>query len=201
VSDAAPRAPKAQRFEPPAVARRPAPPDLASSIAAKDLFDASRSALAEGSAAAIVPTEPVRPLTLVLMGVSMAGSEPEVLVKDQALPKAMWLRAGEEVGGYKLGRIEPRSIVMIGPAGEEVTLFINVEKGKAPAVPTGPAGVQPPPQAVPSVPGPARTRPGMVAAGASPAAVRTPSPDIKEKIERLREEARKRRASRPQEGQ
>src|SRR5262245_16917350 len=117
VTEAAPRAPKPQRFEPPAVARRPPPADLASSIAAKDLFDASRSPAAEGSTAAVLPTEPVRPLTLVLMGVSMAGGQPEVLVKDQAQPKPMWLRAGEEVGGYKLGRIEPRSIVMIGPAG------------------------------------------------------------------------------------
>jgi len=78
--------------------------------------------------------------------------------------------------------------VMVGPGGEEVTLFINVEKAKGgqPVPATGPAGIQPTP-----TPGvvPTRTPRGAM----SPGVARTPAADIKEKIERLRQEARKRR--------
>jgi hypothetical protein len=125
---------------------------------------------------------------LVLLGVSGGGPEREALVKDQAAPKPEWIRVGEDVGGYKLGRIDPTSIVMLGPAGEEITLFINVEKAKAgaPAAHTGPAGIQPTP-----TPGAMATR--TPRGGASPGVARTPAADIKEKIERLRQEARKRR--------
>lgn len=183
---ATPREAKTQKVEIPKVDRRPPPPNLASAIADKDLFDQSRTAAQPGVVAA-APTEPVRPLTLVLLGVSGGGPEREALVKDQTQPKPQWIRQGEDVGGYKLGRIDPTSIVMVGPAGEEITLFINVEKAKtAPAAHTGPAGIQPTPT------------PGMVATrtprgGMSPGVARTPAADIKEKIERLRQEARKRR--------
>jgi len=178
---------KAQKVEVPKVDRRPPPPNLAKQIADKDLFDQSRTALQEGTATAVV-TEPVRPLTLVLLGVSGGGPEREALVKDQTQPKPQWIRQGEEVGGYKLGRIDPTSIVMVGPGGEEITLVINVEKAKVgqPAAMTGPAGIQPTP--VPAAVA-ARTARGVM----SPGVARTPAPDIKEKIERLRQEARKRR--------
>jgi hypothetical protein len=78
--------------------------------------------------------------------------------------------------------------VMVGPGGEETTLVINVEKAKAgqPAAMTGPAGIQPTPT---PVAGATRTPRGVM----SPGVARTPAADIKEKIERLRQEARKRR--------
>ena len=178
---------KAQKVEVPKVDRRPPPPNLAKQIADKDLFDQSRTAPQEGTATAVA-AEPVRPLTLVLLGVSGGGPEREALVKDQTQPKPQWIRQGEEVGGYKLGRIDPTSIVMVGPGGEEITLVINVEKAKAgqPVAMTGPAGIQPTP--VPAAVA-TRTARGVM----SPGAARTPAPDIKEKIERLRQEARKRR--------
>ena len=188
-----PKETKAQKLDLPKVDRRPPPPNLATQIADKDLFDQSRTGVEPGAVqAAAAPTEPVRPLTLVLLGVSGGGPEREALVKDQTQPKPQWLRQGEEVGGYKLGRIDPTAIVMVGPGGEEVTLVINVEKAKVgqpgqPPVPlTGPAGIQPTP-----MPGGVQTRTprGVM----SPGAARTPAPDIKEKIERLRQEARKRR--------
>ena len=188
-----PKETKAQKVDLPKVDRRPPPPNLATQIADKDLFDQSRTGVQAGTVQAAAPVEPVRPLTLVLLGVSGGGPEREALVKDQTQPKPQWLRQGEDVGGYKLGRIDPTSIVMVGPGGEEVTLFINVEKAKTgqpgqPAVPlTGPAGIQPTP-----TPGGVQTRTprGVMSPGA---AARTPAPDIKEKIERLRQEARKRR--------
>lgn len=188
---AAPREAKAQKLDLPKVDRRPAAPNLATHIADKDLFDQSRTSLSPGQAASSVSTEPVRPLTLVLLGVSGSGPEREALVKDQTAPKPQWLRQGEEVGGYKLGRIDPTSIVMVGPGGEETTLVINVEKAKGgqPAALTGPAGIQPTP-APGGVANPTRTPRGGVM---SPGVARTPAADIKEKIERLRQEARKRR--------
>lgn len=188
VEAVAPREARAQKLDIPKVDRRPPPPNLARQIADKDLFDQSRTAAEAGPAAAVVATEPVRPLTLVLLGVSGGRSDREVLVKDQTQPKPQWLRRGEDVGGYKLGRIDPTSIVMVGPGGEEITLVINVEKAKAgqPAALTGPAGIQPTP-----TPGHLATR--TPRAVMSPGVVRTPAADIKEKIERLRQEARKRR--------
>ncbi len=185
----APRDAKPQKVDLPKVDRRPAPPNLSTQIADKDLFDQSRTGVQPGTAAANAPTEPVRPLTLVLLGVSGGGPEREALVKDATQPKPEWLRQGEEVGGYKLGRIDPTSITMVGPDGQETTLFINVEKAKAgqPVAAMGPAGIQPTPTPAAGV---ARVR--------APGAVRTPAADIKEKIERLRQEARKRRGQPPQ---
>ena len=179
---------KTQKVEIPKVDRRPAPPNLATQIADKDLFDQSRTGVQPGQATSTAPTEPVRPLTLVLLGVSGGGPEREALVKDTTQPKPQWLRMGEDIGGYKLGRIDPTSITMVGPDGQETTLMINVEKAKAgqPAVAMGPAGIQPTP--TPAA-GATRTPRGAM----SPGAVRTPAADIKEKIERLRQEARKRR--------
>ena len=185
---AAPKEAKAQKVDLPKVERRPPPPNLSTQIADKDLFDQSRTGAQPGQASTAAPTEPVRPLTLVLLGVSGGGPEREALVKDTTQPKPQWLRIGEDVGGYKLGRIDPLSITMIGPDGQETTLMINVEKAKAgqPAVAMGPAGIQPTP--TPAA-GATRTARGVM----SPGAVRTPAADIKEKIERLRQEARKRR--------
>ena len=188
----APRDSKPQKVDLPTVDRRPPPPNLSTQIADKDLFDQTRTGVQPGTAAAAVPTEPVRPLTLVLLGVSGGGPEREALVKDTTQPKPQWLRQGEELGGYKLGRIDPTSITMVGPDGQETTLFINVEKAKAgqPAVATGPAGIQPTPTPIAAGMIPTRAAPRP---GASPGVARTPAADIKEKIERLRQEARKRR--------
>ena len=75
VEAVAPREAKAQKLDIPKVDRRPPPPNLASQIADKDLFDQSRTG-AEPGPAAVLTTEPLRPLTLVLLGVS--GASPSV---------------------------------------------------------------------------------------------------------------------------
>ncbi len=189
VDTVAPREAKTQRLEVPSAVRKPPPPDLAKQIAEKDLFDQTRSlapTTVAGPAAAPVP------LTLALLGITVAGGGREALIKDQAQPKPLWLREGEEYNGYKLRRIDATSVVLAAPTGDEVTLMINVEKGKGAAAPaTGPAGVQPP------TPAPAAVRPTPHAAKAGA----TPAPDIKEKIERLREEARRRRQNKAQQQQ
>jgi hypothetical protein len=166
--------------------RRPPAPDIAEKIAAKDLFDPTRAPATAESVAAT--EEPVRPLTLALMGVMVAAGERQVLVKDQTQPKPIWLREGEQIGGYSVARIDPEAVVMTAPNGDETRLMINVEKHAGAVPATGPAGIQPPATVVirPGVPSPAATPVRPRRAGAA-------GTDIKEKIERLREEARRRR--------
>jgi hypothetical protein len=179
IEQPAPRELGIRHIELPSAVRRPPPPDLAVSISEKDLFDPSRS---PQQATAPAP-EPAPPLNLALLGVTVAGGAREALIRDQAQPKPLWLREGEEFGGYKLSRIEPTSVVMIKPGGEEVELVINVTRAPTGAGSLGPAGIQPPPGAraqVMPVPAPTNTP-------------RRPAADIREKIERLREEARQRR--------
>ena len=177
-----PREAKPQRLDTPPVARQPPPPDLAASIAEKDLFDVSRAPEPPATFPSAGPS-PAPPLTLALVGIMGPPGDREALVKDQAQPKPLWLREGEEFSGYKVSRIEPTSIVMVTPTGDEVTLMINVEKAKGAPQLTGPGGVPPPP-----TPGARRVMHPTPAVTPAP-----PAGGIKEKIERLREEARKRR--------
>lgn len=191
VDTVAPREAKAQRLEPPPAPRRPPAPDLANKIAEKDLFDASRSAeKAQAVAAAEAPPPP--PLNVQLLGVTVAAGAREALLKDQNQPKPLWMREGEDVSGYTITRIDPISVEMRTPTGEKVTVGITVEKGAHPgAAAPGPAGVQPTPP--PAQVGRGRPTPQAPQHAGAP----TPN-DIKEKIERLREEARKRRQQRQQ---
>jgi len=188
VEQAAPRKPKGQG----AVVRNPvrpsAPRDLVANIAEKDLFDASRSAATGADAKPVAgDATPLPPLAIELLGVRIIGGEREALVKEQAAPKAFWYRPGEQIGGHTVQRIDPRTIVVSSPDGAETSVSINVKYQRDTSVAAlGPAGVQPSP------PQPTRARVG----GQTPRPRRTPSADIKAKIERLREEARRRRAER-----
>lgn len=185
VDEVAAGKPKAQRASVRNSVRPPVPSDLVKGIADQDLFDLSRAAPAAGESKVVGGETPVRPLTIELLGVRIVGGEREALVKDQTQPKAEWYRPGEDIGGHRVGRIEPRAIVMVAPNGDEVTLPINVKYNQAGGAPSlGPAGVQ----AV------VTPRPGAQAV--TPMPRRTPAADIREKIERLREEARRRRADR-----
>ena len=187
LAPAAPKAAKAPKTEARNAPRtRPPAPDIADKIAAKDLFDPTRAPATAESVA--VTEEPVRPLTLALMGVMVAAGERQVLVKDQSQPKPIWLREGEQIGGYSVSRIDPDAVVMAAPNGDETRLMINVEKHAGAVPATGPAGVQPQPTVA--------IRPGVPSPGVTPMRPRrggAAGADIKEKIERLREEARRRR--------
>jgi len=186
VETLAPRETKAQHPDIPPAPRRPPAPDLANHIADKDLFDASRSA-EKTAPVAVTEAPPPPPLNVSLLGVTVAAGGREALFRDQSQPKPLWLREGEEFNGYKITKIDPTSVLLTTPTGDQVTVVINVEKAAhAPAPLLGPAGIQP-------SPAPARGRPTPAPAHA--AAAPTPN-DIKEKIERLREEARKRRQQR-----
>jgi hypothetical protein len=186
VEAVAPRDAKMQRLELPPAAPRPPSADLATDIADKDLFDASRTAAQTATGPTVQPSPPP-PLNLALLGVTVAGRGREALFKDPAQPKALWLREGEEFNGYTVKRIDATSVVVQSPAGGEQTLVINVEKGRGGGAPmAGPGGVQPTQAGV---------RRGRPTPHATPVrATRGPGSDVREKIERLREEARKRRA-------
>ena len=191
VDTVAPREAKAQRPEQQPAPRKPPAPDLANKIAEKDLFDASRSAeKAQAVAAADVPPPP--PLNVQLLGVTVAAGAREALLKDLNQPKPQWMREGEDLNGYTITRIDPISIEVRTPTGEKQTVEITIEKGAHPgAAAPGPGGIQP-------TPAPAQMARGRPTPQA-PQHAGAPTPnDIKEKIERLREEARKRRQQRQQ---
>jgi hypothetical protein len=203
VEQVAPRKPKSQRALVRNPVRPPAPRDLVANIAGKDLFDAARAAAPNPDAKPVAGTgAPVAPLVMELLGVRIVGGLREALVKEAAQPKALWLRPGEEIGGHTVARIDPRVVVMAAPTGEETTFPLKVKYERDTSVAAlGPAGIQPvppPPQANAQAAQPAQAgqppQPGQPVV--SPAPRRTPSADIKAKIERLREEARKRRAER-----
>ncbi len=191
VETVAPRETKAQHPEPPPAPHRPPAPDLANKIAEKDLFDASRSA-EKVQAVTTAEAAPPPPLNVQLLGITVAAGAREALLKDQSQPKPLWMREGEDVSGYTITRIDPVSVEMRTPSGDKVTVGITVEKGAHPgAVAPGPAGIQPTP--APGQVGRGRQTPVVPQHAGAP----TPN-DIKEKIERLREEARKRRQQRQQ---
>jgi hypothetical protein len=184
------RTPKNQRISVRSPVRPPAPRDLVQNIAGKDLFDATRAA-AESSDQPGVATgsdTPLPPLNIELLGIRIIGGAREALVKEQAQPKPVWFRQGEQIGGHTLERIAPREIVVRAPNGDEMNFPINVQFTRDTSVAApGPAGVARTPEPPTRGAGVQRTpAPGR----------RTPSADIKEKIERLREEARRRRAER-----
>lgn len=191
VDEVAARTPKSQRIAVRNPVRPPAPRDLVENIAGKDLFDATRAAAADTKAGGLgAGTDaPVMPLSVELLGVRIVGGGKEALVKMQAQPKPVWFRQGEEIAGHTLERIEPREIITTAPDGTKTNFAINVKYATNPAsVAVGPAGVAPTPR-------PKRTRSARAKRTPAPGR-RTPSADIKAKIERLREEARKRRAER-----
>jgi hypothetical protein len=185
------RTPKSQRISVRSPVRPPAPRDLVQNIAGKDLFDATRAAAESSDQVGVAAGSdtPLAPLNIELLGIRIIGGAREALVKEQAQPKPVWFRQGEQIGGHTLERIAPREIVIVAPNGDEMNFPINVQfKRDASVAAPGPAGIA-------RTPAPQRPREARAQRTPAPGR-RTPSADIKEKIERLREEARRRRAER-----
>jgi hypothetical protein len=183
----------------PPPARKPQLPQMVSVIADKDLFDASRKA-PEAAAPAPAATPVPPPPTLKLSGVVVVGSQREAVLLDMAQNnKQTRLREGEEISGYKVGKIEPEQISLVGGGGEEIILALQIDKTKAgqkkgfgpagkPAPPPPPgarvAGQQPPP-APPRPPGGFAPAPENAAS----AEVRKRADSARERLKRLRSEA------------
>ncbi|HZR83317.1 MAG TPA: hypothetical protein VFD92_19640 [Candidatus Binatia bacterium] len=188
----------------PPAPRTPPIPQLVSVIADKDLFDQSRKA-AEEAAPAPVATPAPPPPTLKLAGVIVVGTEREALLIDTAQAnKQFHMREGEEISGYKVGRIGTEQISLIGPGGEETTVQMIIDKaaakkgfgpgGKPSAAAAAPGGGGPlrpqgPPPGAPQPMAPAQQR---AAAGAIAPA--DPSLDARQRAESARERLKRLRA-------
>jgi hypothetical protein len=179
-------------------ARKPQLPQMVSVIADKDLFDASRKA-PEAAAPAPAATPVPPPPTLKLSGVVVVGSQREAVLLDMAQNnKQTRLREGEEISGYKVGKIEPEQISLVGGGGEEIILALQIDKTKAgqkkgfgpagkpvaPPTPARVAGQQP-------APVPPRPPGGFAPApeNAASAEVRKRADSARERLKRLRAEA------------
>jgi len=191
----------------PPAARTPPLPQLVAVIADKDLFDQSRKA-PEVAAPAPVPTPAPPPPTLKLAGVIFIGAQREALLVDTAQAnKQIRMRVGEELGGYKVGRIENEQISLVGPGGEETILAILIDKTKAPtnrgfgpggkavATAAGQAGALRPPGGPPpgapqmAAPAPVVRPPGAIAPADPSADARQRAESARERLKRLRAEA------------
>jgi hypothetical protein len=108
-------------------------------------------------------------------GVRIFGRDSEVFVIDGGQGNQQRrLRVGDQVGGYTVKAIDATGLTLSSPSGDEVSMALAIEKGKAtPAVRTSSPTGRPPPHVPP--PSPAAGPQG----GASPAAgvpVKPPTP-------------------------
>jgi hypothetical protein len=164
----APRDAAPQGLDLPSTTRTPAPADLATAIASRDLFDPSRRPPSEAPAAEAAPAPPP---TVTLVGVLAVGDEREALIVDAAQgSKLLHVREEDDVSGYRVSRISPTEVILTSPAGEEVPLPLTLDKGKgAPAA--GRPGAPPRPATTASSPKPPASQQRPTAAGT----VRTPA--------------------------
>jgi hypothetical protein len=151
-----------------APARRPALPQLVSTITDKDLFDVSRQAPAVAAGPAPEQT-PSPPPTLKLSGVIVIGEYREAVFIDSSQNnKQIRVPLGEEISGYKVTDIDPtdpdkQKVKLVNGSGDEVKLELLIDSTKgAGAKPVGPGGMVPPP------PHPGRPVQGQLAGANAP---------------------------------
>jgi len=184
-----------------APSRRPALPQLVSSITDKDLFDASRQAPSAASGPAPEQT-PQPPPTLKLAGVIFIGPTREAVFIDiNQNNKQIRMREGEEISGYKVSKIDVAQVSLVSGTGDEVKLDLLIDTAKAPGGRSvGPGGlVTPAPRAGRQAPGPqgqvaGANAPGGFGPPGSAAAMqrndaRERAQRARERLKRLREEA------------
>lgn len=195
----------------PAAPRKPQLPQLVSTVYEKDLFDQSRKK--QDDVAPAPQSTPSAPPTLKLAGVILVGREREAVVVDTAQAnKQIRLREGEEIQGYRVGKIGRDEISIVGGGGEEVSLALQVDRSKtakkafgpggkpAPKAPNvaGGANAPPPPLPVAAAPPPAGAGsnpsvgpfpPGAAAAGGAENDPRKRAEAARERLRRLRNEA------------
>ncbi len=127
-------------------------------IAARNLFNPSRS---EAGTAAVAPA--VKP---VLYGVVLKDGAPEAFLEDPVTKKVLAYKPGDQVAGGQLERIEVDRVVIRRGEGTFEVLLRDPQKPKAMATaPPGAPAVQPPPPSA----SPQAQQPG-------PPAVRAPQP-------------------------
>jgi hypothetical protein len=196
-------------IELPPQVRTPPLPQLVATIADKDLFDQSRKP-PEQAAPTVVATPAPPPPTLKLAGVIVVGSQREALLVDTAQGnKQLRMREGEELSGYKIGKIETEQIALVGPGGEQTIVQMVIDKNAAPKRGFGPGGVpapggaggvatatggalrppKGPPPGAPQATNPAQMGRGAIAPADPGADARQRAESARERLKRLRAEA------------
>lgn len=177
-------------------ARRPALPQLVSTITEKDLFDVSRQAPSVAAGPAPEQT-PQPPPTLKLSGVIFVGPHREAVFVDiNQNNKQIRMREGEEISGYKVARISSSQVSLVSGTGDEVTLDLLIDTARGGGKAVGPGGLT-----TPQPRGNRQAQPGQVAnapggfgpPGSAGAMQRNDARDraqrARERLKRLREEA------------
>ena len=120
-------------------------------ITSMDLFDVSRQAVgAAGVDVAVVEVPP--PTGIDLVGIRLLAGDPEAFIRDASQQNGQRrVREGDEVAGYTVQAIKPTSLELGNPAGQTVTLWLQL----------APSGAR---AGVPQAGG----RPGVPQAGARP---------------------------------
>ena len=182
-----------------APARRPALPQLVTSITDKDLFDVSRQAPSAAGAGPTPEQTPQPPPTLKLSGVIFVGPVREAVFIDVTQGnKQIRMREGEEISGYKVSRIDAQQVSLVNGTGDEVKLDLLIDTAKGPGGKvTGPGGMVPPQQRAGRQPAPgqvAGAAPGGFgppggAAGMQRNDARDRAQRARERLKRLRDEA------------
>jgi hypothetical protein len=160
------------------------PPVLVAAIVDKDLFDPSRRPPTPDE----VKVESQAPITkppdnVTVVGVRILGKDREVFVTDATQTPAAGrrLRAGDQVAGYTVKKIEATAVVLSSPSGDIVSMPLTLDKGKAatgprPGIPGKPGPQTPVPVRPAPVPPTPAVSPAAGPRGASPAAGVQPPP-------------------------
>src|SRR5262245_13110320 len=119
-------------------------------IAAKHLFNPSRS---EGGPAPAAPAPPPPPKPT-LLGVVVDGQGSRAYLEDSVTKRVLGYRIGDSISGGKLDKITDDKVVIVRPDGAVDVLLRDPSKPKPPAAPGAGAPGQPtPPQAGAPQPG------------------------------------------------
>lgn len=143
------------------------PGALVTAIAAKDLFDPSRTKQTEETKVVVVTHETAPPPGITLVGVRAFGHDREGFILDATQNNTQRrIRSGDTIGNFTVKTIRQSSVVLVSQANDFVTLSLEVEKSKNP---TGPPARPGRPQAATAAGGASSPAAGITS-GASPAA-------------------------------
>ena len=135
-----------------------------SAIVGGNLFDSERGRVIpeDPIVEEVLPDEPLPPPdTVRLNGILLTGPSPVAIMTDTALgPTQRRVQSGDFLGEYEVGEIRDRSVMLLGPAGEEflvgMTLNLGTKVAARPVASRGAARAAPPPRAGTSRATPAR---------------------------------------------
>jgi hypothetical protein len=142
-------------------------------IAAKHLFNPSRSENVAATTAAPAPPPPPKPL---LLGVVVDGAESRAYLEDAITKRVFSYRIGDTVAGGRLETITDDQVVIVRPDGRMEVMLRDPAKPKpVPPTPTPPTAAAAPPQVPGAAPSAAPTRPPTVVVPPPPV-VSSPGP-------------------------